>query len=139
MCDKRHDEAESKPEDHVDRERIIQLLSLEYQTLREDLLVRTSGRFQFLGLMTTAAALFATGIFGHSAFGSQSWIAATLAFGVSAFGLVCFLRLGHHMVTRSTRLAEIERRINALVPAEPGFSTVLSWNSDHQQRRWYQR
>src|SRR6266704_22076 len=129
MCDKRRGEAESKPEGHVDRERIIQLLSLEYQTLRDDLLVRTSGRFQFLGLMTTAAALLATGIFGHSVFGSQNWIAATLALGVFAFGLVCFLILGRHMVILSTRLAEIERRINALVPAEPGFSAVLSWES----------
>jgi hypothetical protein len=116
-----------------DRDRILQVLSLEYQTLRQDILVRTSGRFQFLGLMTTAAALLATGIFGHSAFGSKTWISIVLAAAVFGFGVACFWLLGHHIMLVSARLAQIEARINNLVPAETDSSApLLSWESVRQ-------
>ncbi len=46
---------------------VIQVLSLEYQTLRAELFTRMSGRFQFLGFMTTAAALVIAGIGGGRA------------------------------------------------------------------------
>lgn len=117
----------------ADSELVIQVLSLEYQTLRDDMLVRSAGRFQFLGLMTTAAALLASGVLGHSIFGEQTWIAGTLAAGVLGFGFVCFLLLGRHMATLSARIAEIEQRINALVPAEPGWATILSWESGRRE------
>jgi hypothetical protein len=123
----------------AEHDRIIQALSLEYQTLREEILVRTSGRFQFLGLTTTAAALLTTGSFGSSVFGSQRWIPDLLAIAVFVFGVICFLYVGRARVACSIKVAEIERRINALLPAEPGSSAVLSWESAHQQRNFYQR
>jgi hypothetical protein len=138
MRDKRRSEAKSLQEDDLYRERVIQVLSLEYQTLREELLVRTSGRFQFLGLMTTAAALLTTGIVGHSVFTGQAWVAAVLAIGVFAFGVICFVYLGRQRVAVSVRIAAIEKRIKSLLPAEPGFSTILSWESDHP-RTFYER
>jgi hypothetical protein len=121
--------------DNLDRK--VQVLALEYQTLRQEVLVRIAGRFQFLGLMTTAAAILASGFFGHSIFGSQAWISLVLAAGVFGFGLLCYLLLGHHIIRTSTRLAQIEARINALVPAESDVSPpLLSWESERQNLRF---
>lgn len=136
---KRPDMGDSKKLLEPDRELLIQVLSLEYQTLREEVLVRTSGRFQFLGLMTTAAALLSSGILGPSIFGHQTWIAALLAAGVLAFGLVCFVALGRLRTDAAVRVAEIEKRINAMLPAERGFSTVLSWESGREKRTFGQK
>lgn len=139
MSDKHHDRAVSSQANGVDREQIIKVLSLEYQTLREEILIRTSGRFQFLGLMTTAAALLTTGVLGRSVFSRQAWIAGALALGVFSFGVACFLYLGRVRTAVSARVVAIEKRINALLLVEPGFSTVLSWESDHGRRTLYQR
>lgn len=139
MCDKRQDKATNRQIDAADRDLMVQVLSLEYQTLRDDVLHRSSGRFQFLGLMTTAAALVASGILGHSVFGVQTWISASLAVGVFAVGLACFMILGQHMARLRARVAEIEKRINALVPAESESSMLLSWESVHQQRTRLQK
>jgi len=90
MRRKHIDKVVASRDDHSDRDRIIHVLSLEYKTLREELLVRVSGRFQFLGLMTTAAALIATGFFSRSVFGNSDWIAGILAAAVFSFGLMNF-------------------------------------------------
>lgn len=112
-----------------DRKDIIKLLSLEYQTLREETVLRTSGRFQFLGLMTTAAALLTTGAFNSSASRIQAWIAGSLAALVFVFGVTCFIYLGRQRGLALVRLAALEKRINSLVQAEPGYSAVLSLES----------
>jgi hypothetical protein len=122
-----------------DRKSIVQALSLEYQTLREETLVRTSGRFQFLGLMTTAAALLTTGIFSSSVFKSQVWISAILAALVFAAGVICFVYLGRQRELVLIKIAAIENRVNALLPAEPGFSTVLSLESNRVHWTLYQK
>jgi hypothetical protein len=132
MSDECCGEAQSKQVTDVDRDRIIQALSLEYQSLREEINVRTSGRFQFLGLTTTAAALLTTGAFGSSVFGSQRWIPDLLALLVFVFGLISFIVVGIGRKACSKKVAATEKRINALIPAEPGFTSVLSWESDHQ-------
>lgn len=134
MHDKPPSETKSKQADDVNRERVLQMLSLEYQALRDEVLVMSSGRFQFLGLMTTAAALLTTGLFSSSIFKNQIWIAAILAVAVLGFGVFNFLRLGRRRVAASVQVAAIEERINALVPAEPPYATVLSWESAHQDR-----
>jgi hypothetical protein len=133
MTEKRPAESDRKRLRDADIDRMLQVLSLEYQTLREDILVRTSGRFQFLGFTTTAAALLASGILGHSIFGEQTWIAATLAAGVFVFGLVCFWQLGRQMVDASALVAQIEQRINALVPSESEHHPLLSLETGRQQ------
>jgi hypothetical protein len=133
MHDESHDKVDSKQLNAADRDRVVQVLSLEYQTLRADILVRAQGRYQFLGLMTTAAALLISGAFGGSAFGGKTWIPITLAVGVFTFGLAPYLLLGRHSVRLRARVAEIEKRINALTP-EHGSTALLSWESDRQQR-----
>jgi len=122
-----------------DRACLINLLSLEYQTLRSELLVRVSGRFQFLGLMTTASALLATGVFSGSVFTGQKWLVGILATTVFAFGLINFWVLGRHVLVLSRRIAEIEDRINGLAPLPTGASVPLSWESSLQQNSFYHR
>jgi hypothetical protein len=139
MSLRRTNKAKNEFTDRSERERIIQVLSLEYQTLMEEILLRTSGRFQFLGLMTTAAALLSTGVFGHPVFRPQTWIAAALAAGVFIFGVACFVYLGRQRELIAFRVGALEKRINALLSAEPGFPAVLSWNSGYKHVSLYQK
>jgi hypothetical protein len=139
MGDNRRGEPKSNKISDENRDYIIRVLSLEYQTLREEMLTRTSGRFQFLGLMTTAAALLTTGVFSSSVFRSQTWISAALAILVFAFGVACFVYLGRQRMILSDGVAAIERRINNLLPPEAGFSAVLSWESNRRDWTLYQK
>ena len=125
------------PDENLDR--IIEMLSLEYQKISDEIVVRTSGRFQFLGLMTTAAALLTTGVFSSSVFKGQFWIAAILVISVFSFGVVCFVYLGRQRSTLLRRILDIERRINVLVPPEPGFAAVLTYQSSRKYLSIYER
>ena len=135
MAYKRRSAAKKSQEGIQDRDYILHLLSLEYQALKEEALVRTSGRFQFLGLMTTAAALLTTGVFSSSIFKSQTWISAVLAAAVFGFGIICFIYVGRQRAIAFTKLTELEGRINGLVQAEPGYSVVLGAN-EVDRRNW---
>src|SRR5947207_2934972 len=97
METKRHAGGQRNRADHSERDQVIQVLSLEYQTLRDEMIMRMSSRFQFLGFMTAAAALLAT-VVGRPASSLQSWIIVSLAAGVFIFGLICFWLLGRHVV-----------------------------------------
>jgi hypothetical protein len=127
---------DSRTEDK-NREYLVHILAVEYQTLRQEIQDRTSGRYQFLGLTTTAAALLTTGIFGSSIFEGRIWIAAGLAIVVFTFGVVSFVYLGRMRELTIIEAAALERRINALLPAEPGFSAVLTRASNRGERRTY--
>jgi hypothetical protein len=119
-------------------DRIVQVLSLEYDTLREEILVRTTVRFQFVGFVTAAAGLIGAGI-GLSSYGIKTWVLVGLAVAVIAVGLYGYFRMRYHIIGLSARIALLERRINDLVPAEPGFDSLLSWESDHQGTAVYGR
>lgn len=113
----------------------VEVLSLEYNTLRAEILVRTTARFQFLGLVTTASAILATGSRG-------AWVLARvlacLAGGVFVVGVLLFWGLGRNITYLSARVAVIESRINELV--SPGsVCTLLSWESGHQSRTLFDR
>jgi hypothetical protein len=98
--------------------------------------MRTSSRYQFLGLMTTSAALLASGV-GHSVIGSGQWILLSLAAVVFIVGLAYWWRLGRHLVIISIWLTQLEGRINLVVSGEQNISAPLSWESQHQRRdRW---
>jgi hypothetical protein len=116
-----------------DRELKVQVLSLEYQTLRGSILMRTSARYQFLGFTTAAAAILATGA-GSRSFGAEVWFLAILAGGIFLFGAGSFWYLGSEIAYQSRRVAEVERRINGLVPVDSDHGPLLSWDSDHQRR-----
>jgi hypothetical protein len=118
-------------------EQIIQVLSLEYRTLRDELLTRTSGRFQFLGLMTTAAALLIAGI-GGSRTSLGIWPSIILAIAVLCLGLGNFFNLGRDIARISARISLIEQRINSLLPNQAD-GQVLSWESENQRRSLFTR
>jgi hypothetical protein len=114
---------------------MVQILSLEYQTLRSEILTLTSGRYQFFGLMTAAAALLASGV-GHSISSNERWIIGFVALTIFVVGLAYFLRLGRNIATLSARIASIEGRINDLTYSQ---SKLLSWESEQQQRSLLKR
>jgi hypothetical protein len=122
----------------TERDRVLQVLSLEYETARAELLMRSSARYQFLGFTTAAAALLGSGI-GHPALGLGTWILGSLAAGVFILGLASFWWLGRDITYISARVADIEHRINEIVPMEPGAPKLLSWESDHQHRTKFER
>jgi hypothetical protein len=115
----------------MDEER-VQVLALEYQSLRADLQTRSAARFQFLGFVTAAAAILATGL-GHS-----TADLTTYAIGGALFlvGLVSFWLQGNDQARISAHIAEIEQRINQLVP---GQLNLLTWETRHQERSCFHR
>jgi len=114
---------------------MVQILSLEYEALRSEILTRTSGRYQFLGLMTTAAALLVSGI-GNSISPDERWIQRFLALAIFTIGLLYFFRLGRGIVKLSARIAIIEGKINELAYSQ---SKLLSWESEMQKRGFWKR
>jgi hypothetical protein len=116
----------------ADRDRMVQVLSLEYGTLREEILMRISARYQFLGFISASAALMGVAI-GYSS-GFKVWLLAALAAAVLVLGFYGYYRMVLNGRVVSVRIAEIEDRINKLVPAEPGAPDLLSWESEHQNQ-----
>lgn len=119
----------------VEREQMIQILSLEYQFVTSGIQQLSSGRYQFFGLMTAAAALLGGGV-DRTATTGQRWILGLLSTAIFMVGLVYFLRLGRHIVRLSARAASIEARINELAYSQ---AKLLSWESEHQGRKLWNR
>jgi hypothetical protein len=113
----------------------LQVLSLEYETLRAEMLTRTASRYQFLGFTTAGAAILAT-VADRLSLVPGVWFLAILAGGIFLSGLASFWVLGRDLVLLSVRVAGIESRINDLVPGNP---RILSWESDHQRRTRFAR
>jgi hypothetical protein len=113
-----------------DLDRKLQVLSLEYGTLREENLMRFSARYQFIGFVTAATALIGVAI-GYST-GFKVWLLMALAVTVLALGLYGYCRMVINGRLLSARIAKIEERINELVPPAPGSPNLLSWESEHQ-------
>src|SRR5882757_714740 len=100
-----------------ERDRMLQVLALEYETLRAEVLMRLSARYQFVGFFTAAAAFIGVAI-GYSS-GFKVWILIGLAAAVLAVGFLGYHRMVLNGRLISARIAKIEKRINKLVPAEP--------------------
>ncbi len=109
---------------------MLQVLALEYGTLREEILTRLSARYQFVGFVTTAAGLIGVGI-GYSS-GFKVWLLIALAVAVLAVGIVGYFHMRSYGMLVSARIIEIEDRINKLVPVEPGTRNLLSWETEHR-------
>jgi hypothetical protein len=117
----------------MDEER-VQILALEYQTLRADLQTRSAARFQFLGFVTAAAAILATGL-GHST-GPTTYVLEILGALLFIVGVISFWLQGKDQARISAHIVEIERRINQLVPSQPN---LLTWETRHQERSRFDR
>ena len=113
----------------------VKILSLEYQSLRSDLVMRSAARFQFLGLVIASAAILATGL-GGSHSNLATWILVILGIILFILGLISFWLQGRDQAIISAKIADIEKRINELVPADPA---LLSWETTHQERSPFNR
>ena len=109
---------------------MLQVLALEYGTLREEILMRLNARYQFVGFVTGAAGLIGVGI-GYSS-GLKIWLLVALGVAVLALGIYGYFRMQYYGYLVSARIAQIEDRINKLVPVEPGTRSLLSWESEHR-------
>lgn len=116
----------------------VKVLSMEYQSLRSDLQMRSSARFQFLGLVTAAAAVLATGLGGsHSNRVTLVLeIAGAVLFGL---GLISFWLQGKDQAIISAQIASIETKINKLVQAESGGPDLLRWETINQKRSLFDK
>jgi hypothetical protein len=109
----------------------VEVLALEYQSLRADLQVRSAARFQFLGFVTAAAAVLATGL-GHSSPGQTTCILEGLGGALFILGLISFWLQGKDQALISAHLANLEERMNHAMSAD-----LLSWETRHQERSFF--
>jgi len=112
----------------------VDVLGLEYQSLRSDLVMRSGARFQFLGFITASAAILATGL-GDSRSILETRVLVSLGALLFIVGLITFWLQGSEQAAISAKIADIEGRLNQLV-GDPG---LLSWETDHQQRSSFNR
>jgi hypothetical protein len=134
MSDKTHRVVTSEPPATVDKDRILHILTMEYESLNAQINTRLSARYQFLGFLTAGAAILAAAS-GHSIFSTGTWVLAILAAGVFAFGVSCFWYLTRNIAILANRVADIEERINHLVPVESADAPrLLSWESDRRRQ-----
>jgi hypothetical protein len=113
-------------------DKAIDVLGLEYQSLRSDLIMRSGARFQFLGFITASAAILATGL-GDSHSSLETHVLVVLGIVLFIFGLVTFWLQGREQAVISAKIASIEQRLNNLVQ-KPG---LLSWETTHQERSFF--
>ena len=124
--------------DHA-TDQIVAVLSMEYQTLREEVLGRLSSRFQFLTIGIAAAA------FAASAVGmapprqlNAAWqqiLASFVVVLIAALfvaGVVTYYRAGVMISVLSERIAKIEVRINSLMGNAYDANDVLVWESERR-------
>lgn len=112
----------------------VDVLGLEYQSLREDLVMRSGARFQFLGFVTASAAILATGL-GDSRSRLETRVLVSLGIALFVLGLITFWLQGSEQAAISAKIADIEERLNGFV-SEPG---LLSWETEHQKRSRFNR
>jgi hypothetical protein len=117
--------------DH-DQQRIA-VLTAAYQSLREDMQVRSAARFQFLGFVTAAAAVLAAGL-GRLPAGT-TLVLEILAAVLFAAGLATFWVSGRQQARISWRAAQIEAAINQAL----GGDKLLTWETDSQDRSFFDR
>lgn len=113
----------------MDDER-VRILSMEYESLRSDLQMRSSARFQFLGLVTASAAVLATGL-GSSHSSHVTLVLEVLAVVLFCLGLGAFWLQGKDQAIISYYLASLEDRINKLTEGE---TRLLRWETLNQGR-----
>ena len=113
-------------------DKAIDVLGLEYQSLRSDLIMRSGARFQFLGFITASAAILATGL-GDSHSSLETHVLVGLGIALFIFGLITFWLQGREQALISAEIARIEQKLNNLVQ-KPG---LLSWETTHQERSFF--
>lgn len=134
MSDATHQVVPSGPPSTVDTDRILHVLTMEYESLNAQIITRLSARYQFLGFLTAGAAILAAAS-SHSIFSTGTLVLAILAAGVFALGVSSFWYLTRNIAILANRVADIEERVNNLVPVESADAPkLLSWESDRRRQ-----
>jgi hypothetical protein len=119
-------------------DQIVSILSLEYQTLRAEILARSAYRFQTLTIMGTAGALVAAAI--TAGVEDVRWpIVAVIAGIYILVGLIAYFRMGTLLDACARRVAEIEKMVNVTMNEGYGSPALLVWESRTTERSRLQR
>jgi hypothetical protein len=113
---------------------ILALRTLEYGTLRTEILARSNAKSQQFTVVVAVSALLAGLASGETV---SAW-GFVLAAGVSLLGLASWFDASRSIGRLSRRLALIECEINTLM-AVYGAGDVLHWEIPQQQRGWFKR
>lgn len=109
-------------------------LSLEYNSLRQEITSRMGHRSQTLTVLVAAAGLFLSFAPNNSdlSTGTVQLITGVLV-GV---GVVAWFHAGWSVGRMSRRVAQLESDINYVVDKSSGASALLRWDTDRQKRGW---
>jgi hypothetical protein len=109
-----------------DTARRLDVLLHEYDTLRAEILARTSSRFQLLGLAAVAATLVTAKWGSGNPPGLDGlWIALGIAGGTALVAAVIWVVFGFYINRCAARIKQIEKKINDKLGGEP----ILIWES----------
>lgn len=116
------------------RELKLQALSLEYNSLRQEIVMRMDRRYQTVTLLGAAAAL----VFGFAPKDSNlpAWMVYAVSVVLLAAGIGSWWHSGRSVGKLSQRVAWLEHDINQVVnlTAAESNSGALRWESDQQGR-----
>lgn len=113
---------------------MIDLLKMEYDTLRAEVVALSSGRLQFMSIPSiSVAAAVALVVSQRPTTPGVALIAALLGL-VLASALLIYLQIGRSIAALSARIAFLETRLNDIVSSEYGLTLGLDWERQHQTR-----
>lgn len=110
----------------MDIDHRLTALFKEYDTLREEILLRVRTRFELLGFLAVAAGFLLSDAGGGTR--------VALAAGAAIVGAAVWLWLRLAIARCAYHLATTERRINEMLGEE-----VLTWERAQSTRSWWSR
>jgi hypothetical protein len=132
----RHSCAEPEPPPERDWSQVLSSLSLEYGTLREELLERTARRTQTAGFLTASAAV----LVALASTKDNTWVPLLMAVAGVFVILAALTWWGNGRTIRklSAHVAQLECDINAATNGTLATTRYLRWESEHQDRNlWF--
>ncbi|GAA1965307.1 hypothetical protein GCM10009798_26990 [Nocardioides panacihumi] len=133
------DADEPGPQREVQPERdwdhIFDALSLEYGTLREELLEKTTRRAQTTAFMSAAAAALVAIASAKDADWVPLLVAVAAVFGVLA--ALTWVQNSRTIGRLSTHVAQLELDIDEAVNRNLAATQYLRWETEHQKRNWW--
>lgn len=133
--------ARSEPEPDTqparDWDRIFAALSLEYGTLRGELVEKTTRRGQTAGFLSAAAAV----LLAIASAKNDDWVVLLVAAAAVYLVLAAATWVQNSRTIRglSAHVAQLEHDLNEAVNRELSTTMYLRWETTHQTRNWWYR
>jgi hypothetical protein len=115
----------------MNEDRTLQVLAMEYETLRVKILMCATAAINLSDSLQQPQLSLEPALACRPN-GLKACILVGLAAIVLAIGVYGYDRMRYHLILLSARIAQIEDRINNLVPSRPGSPKLISWESEHQ-------